>query len=149
LRWIKLIIRKKIAAILAASMLVGMPSAFASDGFADTPETAVPTGPGGVHLYTISDSTDVDWYSWTNNTGQTLSNFSVELTSPAGYNYDLLFRFDWGFQFYADDNGVGQVDSVGGGPIYPGETIYFMVEGHGVNDHTSYNSYVVRFNGRF
>lgn len=65
--------------LVFALMLVFSTNAFAARGFADTQETAfaiTPTKSGGwkdgnkIITMILSDSSDKDWYKWTNNTGE-------------------------------------------------------------------------------
>ncbi|TQR38596.1 hypothetical protein [Brevibacillus brevis] len=126
----------------------GSQAAFASDGWADSKETAHAINDGGSFFQTISDSTDVDWYVYRNNSDK--SNWVFELQSPAGINYD----YDW-IAFgpngeyilsgTAGDLGPGQIDaaSAGGIGFGKGVTVYFKVRGHSSQDFDSRHAYAV------
>lgn len=125
--------------------LFGAQSAFASDGVADTRETAIPISPGFIY-HTIADSTDVDWFTWTNNTGVELSNWIATLYSPAGVNYDLdVITISGGYEssVTGQDNGIGQTDGVATSPVYPGDTVFFKVRGHRAADFNPVAAYTL------
>ena len=129
---------RKTAVMLASLplLLIGTQSAFASDGVADSRSTAITLNPGSAALQTISDGTDVDYFTWTNTTGQTIGSGSFFLYNPTGRNYDLEFTHilvqygNFEAKTIASDNGAGQIDSVQFSPIYPGDILYFKIYGH-------------------
>ena len=122
----------------------GSQAAFASDGWADTKETAQVIHAGGSFFQTISDSTDVDWYYWKNDSDKI--NWVFELQSPTGVNYD----YDWiaygpngEMSGTAGDLGPGQVDAATGSGFGRGTTIYFKVRGHASQDFDARHAYAV------
>ncbi|MEW9699992.1 hypothetical protein [Paenibacillus sp. SI8] len=146
--------RFKKSVVLFASvslLLIGAQSAFASDGVADSRSTAITLAPGNAALQTISDSSDVDYFKWTNTTGTTIGSGSVYLYNPTGLNFDLQFTqilSQYGnFESVTNssDNGAGQVDSVQFSPIYPGDTLYFKVFGHNSNQYSTSTPYTIAF----
>lgn len=124
-------------------MLLGAQSAFASDGVADSRSTAITINPGSAAIQTISDSTDVDYFTWVNTTGQTISSGTFYLYNPSGMNYDLEFTHilvkygNYEAKITASDNGAGQVDGVQFSPIYPGDILYFKIYGHSSSEYSS------------
>lgn len=56
--------------LVFALMLVLSTSAFAAKGIGDTPESAITLIPNNTVKLYIEDSTDNDWFTWTNNTGK-------------------------------------------------------------------------------
>ena len=137
-------LKKKLATLLltGALTLSVASSAFALSGWADTQATAITLQPGVSVFQPISDSTDVDWYSWTNNTGS-MKSLVLELFSPSGlnYDYDYIMPKHPTIFFQAGDQGPGQVDAAGISGIDPGETIYFRVRGHTPSDFNSRVAY--------
>ncbi|MFB7814874.1 hypothetical protein ACFC0X_11855 [Paenibacillus chitinolyticus] len=129
--------------VVASALLVGSQSAFASDGVGDSRGTAISISPNSAAVQTISDSTDVDYFTWTNNTGNRISSASVHLYSPSNNNYDLQViqilsqHNNFEATTTASDHGNGIEDSVSFSPIYPGDTVYFKVYGH---DSSQYGS---------
>ncbi|WP_426451659.1 hypothetical protein ACP26L_06150 [Paenibacillus sp. S-38] len=121
--------------ILAAALLMGAQSAFASDGIADSRSTATLLPIDSAAVGTISDSTDVDYFYWTNNTGSDVSWGEITLY-PGSRNYDIEFTHvmskynNYEYSFVGDDHGVGLSDQVGVSPIYAGDTVYFKIYGH-------------------
>ncbi|MBV6715766.1 hypothetical protein [Paenibacillus chitinolyticus] len=136
--------------VVASALLVGSQSAFASDGVGDSRETAIAISPNSAAVQTISDSTDVDYFKWTNDTGKTISSASFHLYSPSNNNYDLYFIHvlapynNFESTTTASDHGNGVEDSISFSPIYPGDTVYFKIYGH---DSSQYGSapYTVSF----
>ncbi len=137
-----------ISALTLIMSLFGASSAFAYDGWADSLPTAYSlNGPISGVSTTINSSADVDWFSWTNNTGRAVS-WNATLQSPAGKNYDLHMVLQIGTSYLsmgsASDNGPGAIDSPGGG-ISPGNTIYFQVRGQTPSDFSETALYTLNF----
>lgn len=78
--------------LVAASIITTSQSAFATDGQADTMDTALALNPHFFGYHTIYDNEDVDWFVYTNNSGTMHNGADFELHSPAGYNYNLYMR---------------------------------------------------------
>ncbi|MFF2887864.1 hypothetical protein [Paenibacillus sp. NPDC057967] len=136
--------KKLIIGVMALVMsLAGATSAFAYDGWADSLPTAYQLQAPILGISTYIDSpADVDWFSWTNNTGSRKS-FEGKLISPNGKNYDLVmvvFYNGTPITVPVSDNGVGNSDQ-GGGSADPGETIYFQVRGHDLTQFSSTQTY--------
>lgn len=124
--------------------LVGATSVSAYDGWADSLPTAYQLQAPILGISTYIDSpADVDWFSWTNNTGSNKS-ISATLISPSGKNYDLVMVVFWGgspVTVAVSDNGVGNSDQGGASTIEPGETIYFQVRGHDLTQYSTTQTY--------
>ncbi|WP_239617118.1 hypothetical protein [Cohnella mopanensis] len=128
--------------------LFGATSAFAYDGWADSIPTAYSlNGPISGVSTTINGSDDVDWFSWTNDTGKSV-NFVASLQSPAGKNYDLHAVTYTGSSYLsngaATDHGAGAIDSMGGN-LPAGWTMYFQVRGQTGSDYSTSLTYNINF----
>ncbi|MFF2092024.1 hypothetical protein [Paenibacillus sp. NPDC058174] len=110
--------------------LTGASSAFAYDGWADSKQTAYqfqfPVL--GVSIV-LNSATDVDWYSYTNNTGSP-HGLSAKLQSPPGLIYDFAMIVGGSTSYFSSDTPGGWVKVTIAGNIAPGETVYFQVRGH-------------------
>ncbi|RJX41096.1 hypothetical protein D3P09_03575 [Paenibacillus pinisoli] len=137
--------KKLIIGVMALVMsLAGATSAFAYDGWADSLPTAYQLQAPIFGVSTFIDSpADVDWFSWTNDSG-TAKAVTGTLTSPSGKNYDLImvaFNNGTPITVPAIDNGVGNNDE-GTASLEPGETIYFQVRGHDITQFSSTETYI-------
>ncbi|UKS26714.1 hypothetical protein LOZ80_35345 [Paenibacillus sp. HWE-109] len=133
----------------AISLVGATTSAFAYDGWADSIATAYSlNGPLSGVSTTINASDDVDWYSWTNDTGSNAS-WNATLQSPAGLNYDMHMVLRTGTQYLslgsAGDQGPGGLDWPGG-TIQAGDTIYFQIRGQKGSDWSTSALYTFNIN---
>ncbi|MFF2088955.1 hypothetical protein [Paenibacillus sp. NPDC058174] len=135
---------KKKLIILALTLvlsLTGVTSAFAYDGWADSKQTAYQLQAPVLGVTTVLNTPyDVDWYSWTNNTGVPKSPV-VTLQSPAGLQYAFITLFPNGeFLTYSTSPG-GRITVTFGATVPPGQTIYYQVRGLSVNQYSATESY--------
>jgi len=89
-----------IVAVAMVCMMAFGQSAFAGTGIYDTKETAGMLFPLPIdqRQMTISDSSDVDWYVYTNYTS-TPKSFSAYLTAPnPSYKFEGSFKYVSGFE---------------------------------------------------
>ncbi|UHA73082.1 hypothetical protein [Paenibacillus sp. 481] len=131
---------KKLLAILmlAASMTVMDPSAFAAKGIADTRQNAMDIPFGQQMSLVIEGAGDQDWYKWTNNTGT--MKYSYNFLTPMGldcrYRFGMIVDYNNGKEFDLliakdlEDSGgsrssIQQINKV---IIPPGATVYYVVE---------------------
>lgn len=122
--------KKLIAGVLVLGIsLSAVSSAFAYDGWADSQQTAYQLQGPVLGISTVLDKPyDVDWYSWTNNTGSSKTIKAV-LQSPSGLKYDFAMIRPSGTTSYVSTIEPGSLVSIEYAPIRAGETFYFQVRG--------------------
>lgn len=123
--------------MVLAALTLTTQSAFASDGYGDTIDKAVPIKIKSTAAHTISDSNDVDWYKYDNRTGESIV---IRLESPAGKNYDFE-----GIYISADGSIVkqfrpGKADVIGI-QLGLGDQVYIKVYGNSPSDYDPINQY--------
>ncbi|NRR03637.1 hypothetical protein QIH01_01270 [Brevibacillus brevis] len=133
--------------MVLAALAMGTQSAFASDGYGDTQDKAVPIKIYKPMSHTISDSNDVDWYEYDNRSGQSIS---VLLESPQNQNYDfdLIYISANGKvheTYKPNDFGPGGSDVLGL-QIGLGDQVYIKVYGHSASDFDKNNPYKLTIN---
>jgi len=135
--------KKKIITIsLALSLsLTGAASAFAYDGWADSTDTAYQLGAPIFGVSTVIDQIyDLDWYSWTNNTGSS-KELAATLQSPDGLKYDFVIIYpDNSFGIFSTSVPGERVTSTYS-TIAAGETVYFQVRGQTADQHSATEPY--------
>ncbi|WP_141505141.1 hypothetical protein [Paenibacillus luteus] len=133
--------KKLIAGVLALGIsLSGATSAFAYDGWADTKQTAYQLQAPILGNSTVLNTPyDVDWYSWTNNTG-VRKGIAARLQSPTGLMYDFLL-------VKGTDYNSALQEELGGWVqltyhyVEPGETVYFAIRGRTFNHYSTTANY--------
>ncbi|MFS0725866.1 hypothetical protein [Paenibacillus sp. 1P07SE] len=138
-------IKKLFVLIIALCMLTFSQAAFATEvsptaiGIGDTRETAIPLTPcnisgGGACNPTwlpLASSSDVDWFSWTNNTG--IDEFvDFTLINPDAYNYAFAYQIRYpngvlSSKVYAPDGGIGGYNDFYAVYVPAGATLYMEV----------------------
>ena len=114
-------------------MLVLSTSAFAAKGVGDTQESAINLDPGASYTLFIQDSTDKDWYKWTNNTGK-IKRFESWLNGNDGDNrnfrFGFLIKYSNGItsKFHYTNHYPGPTQILGNLYIPDGATLYLSVE---------------------
>lgn len=133
--------KKKFSIMAMLSLLlvvVAASPAYAITGFADDSNNAFPMSKGSVSTAYIDSINDVDWFSYTNNSGVD-QGLVLSLQSPAGINLD--FAVVW---YHAasgtltvhnpTDFGAGAIDAMGV-VTGAGDNLKFIVRSHGANDY--------------
>lgn len=133
--------KKLIAGVLALGIsLTSATAAFAYDGWADTKQTAYQlSGPILGNSTVLNTPYDVDWYSWTNNTG-VRKGIGARLQSPAALAYDFFLLHDNRYT-YATQAGPGEWTQIVQHWIEPGETVYFCIRGRYFNQFSTTANY--------
>lgn len=118
--------------IMLAMVLVLSQSAFAAKGIGDDPKSAISLIPGkSMNLY-IEDSTDKDWFTWTNDTGKTKSILAYAQPTDDWKNMRLAFKIQYNENtstglMYANYN-VGVAQFIENVYIPSGAKLYILVE---------------------
>ncbi|MCY9513298.1 hypothetical protein [Paenibacillus apiarius] len=125
--------KKYVSTLLVfALMLVFSTSAFAANGIGDTKESAISLiNEQAISLF-IEDSTDRDWFKWTNNTGVTKEftawNIPKDESDWESWRFALQISYNNGRStgmMYAEP---GRNQYFTGVQVPNGATIYLMVE---------------------
>ncbi|MFW5435658.1 hypothetical protein [Paenibacillus apiarius] len=119
-------------------VLVFSQSAFAAKGIGDTKETAINIFPKQEIRLFIEGDGDKDWFTWTNNTGETkyiastlwpsVGNckfrLGVNIDYHNGRNSEILYAWD------PTDDGYskGSVHTISNLLVPPGATVYYVVD---------------------
>ncbi|MGG0815749.1 hypothetical protein ABE142_24250 [Paenibacillus alvei] len=126
--------KKFISTLLVFTLiLVFSTSAFAAKGVGDTKESAINLDPGASYTLFIQDSTDKDWYKWTNQTGKT-KRFGSWLNGNDGDNRNFRFGFIIKYsdgitsEFHYANHYPGPSQILGNLYIPDGATLYLSVE---------------------
>ncbi|OBY76470.1 hypothetical protein BBG47_26935 [Paenibacillus sp. KS1] len=115
-------------------MLVFSTNAFAAKGIGDTPETAITLFPRNIVNLYIEDSTDKDWFTWTNNTGKIQRLYAWAQPTPTDdwRNFRLAFKIEYGDNtstrlMYSNYN-IGPLQAIDNIYIPNGAKLYLLVE---------------------
>ncbi|MWC31038.1 hypothetical protein [Paenibacillus sp. MMS18-CY102] len=136
-------LKKSLMASMAAlSILSFASSANAATGFADNYYSAQSLASDQIYQGSLSAPNDVDWFTWTNTTGQSV-NFTVSVLSQ-NKNFDLQFVINPPYNpaLHANDNGANSIDTIYGNNLPPGATVHWYVEGHSSSDYGPSGGYV-------
>ncbi|WP_157272627.1 hypothetical protein [Paenibacillus daejeonensis] len=153
-------IKKLFFVLVSVCLLTFSQSAFASEastkviGVGDTLSTAIPislcTGSCSSIALPLQSNTDVDWFTWSNNTGSDKYT-SINLSSPATANYTVAYQIRYtngalSTKVYAADAGVGGFTTLNYILVPPGATLYFEISARSSVDPTSnYNVLLTGF----
>lgn len=128
---------KKILTVLFTSVLLltfSLPAS-AAPGIGDTKNTALTLLPSQViKLFLAADSSDKDWYKWTNNTGEDkFVSIDVFLSGGSTTDFRLGYIIDYGnnretYIAYTDTLYGGNIMSFDYLYLTAGSTVYFVIE---------------------
>ncbi|WP_036710977.1 hypothetical protein [Paenibacillus pinihumi] len=92
-------LKKLLIAVMVVCMLLLPQSAFAATGFGDTEDTAMQLTPRSQGFeFFLSNSSDVDWYKWTNTTTNHQAFWARMIMPKTGY-----YKFQYKIKFNNDD----------------------------------------------
>lgn len=130
--------KKFVSTLLVFTLMLGLStSAFAATGFADTQETALAITPNkaGVATYTasLSDNSDQDWYTWTNNTGEgryITSTFIVGKGSGYEIANKIINEDGTETNLIYNEYINGRTGTINNTYVPNGATIYVLIQSH-------------------
>ncbi|MBG9736217.1 hypothetical protein [Paenibacillus alvei] len=125
--------RKFASTLLVFALMLSFSSnAFAAKGVGDNHESAITLFPKNtVNLY-VEDSTDKDWFTWTNNTGKMQKFTAWAHPKDDWKNFRLAFQIEYSDNtktrlLYANYN-IGPLQSIDNIYIPNGAKLYLLIE---------------------
>lgn len=126
---------KKMLTVLFTSVLILTFSspAYAATGVGDTKETAITLIPDTTYTLFLSNSSDEDWFKWTNTTGdfKFIGGYFSPSNDAAEYRLGIHIVYSpsqSSFILYADNYGPGNSQVIDNILIPPGATVYFKID---------------------